>query len=452
MGLIAACSQAGGSPTAVPPTAAPASATAQPAATPAPASYAQVALRYGTFWPQYRIDVLNLGIPSFKEANPGVDVGIESAGGQYRDKLTTQMAAGTAPDVMIADYWSNPRYYDQGLMLELTDYLKRDNINVHQDYSLIAVEDWCGKIMAVPFVVSTHAYNYNKKALKEAGVPDPWDDLKGAWTWDDFRGAMRKTTKVGSDGKNQTWGLSIDYTAHEYHMGNFVYSNGGETADFQNMKYTLDNPKTNEAFHYVYSMLLDDKAILPLSEGQALSSAGIADPFVAGKVAFTDDGTGRQWFWLQNIKDFDWDIAPIPVPKKGMTPIAACAGDCTNVNSKTPYKDQAYSFAKFLGGPVIQGQLAKHKLLLPALKSAASSPDYTAPPPQHMNVLPDNFKRPYRPHFTHFRGLEANGLISKQLELASLKQISLDDALKKANSDANAVVEWKGCHQAEVWK
>ncbi|HEV8639313.1 MAG TPA: hypothetical protein VG370_34325 [Chloroflexota bacterium] len=265
------------------------------------------------------------------------------------------------------------------------------------------------------------------------------------------RSAAKKLTKTGSDGKTQVWGLSIDYTAHEYHVGPFVYSNGGETADFDAMKYTLDNPKTIEAFEFVYGMLLDDKSIIPKADAAALSSAGIADPFVAGKVAMTDDGTGRQWFWLQNIKDFDWDIAPVPAAKKGMTPISSCAGDCTNVNAKTQYKEESYQWAKFLGGPVIQGLLAKHKLLLPSLKSAANSADYLAPPPKHMHVLPDNFKRPYRPHFTHFRGLEANRAITAKLDLAALGQMKLKDALLAANQEANGMVEYGECKQAKTW-
>jgi multiple sugar transport system substrate-binding protein len=417
---------------------------------PAPAK-GPVSLRYGTFWPQYRLDVINLGVPTWKEQYPNVTVEIESAGGQYRDKLTTQMAAGTAPDIIMADYWSNPRYYEQKLMLNLTDYVKRDGIDIQKDYDIVALEVWCGQVMAIPFVKSTHAYNYNKNMFKQAGLPDPWDDLKGEWTWDQFRTAARTLTKMGPDGKPQVWGLSIDYTAHEYHMGPFVYSNGGETADFDQMKYTLDNPKTIEAFEFVYAMLLQDKSIIPKADAAALSTAGIADPFVGGKVAMTDDGTGRQWFWLQNIKDFEWDIAPVPVPQKGMTAISSAAGDCTNVNAKGQHREEAYAWAKFLGGPVIQGLLAKHKLLLPALKSAANSPEYLAPPPNHMSVLPDNFKRPYRPHYTHFRGLEANRAITAKLELASLGQLPLKDALMQANQEANGLVEYGSCKQAKVW-
>jgi hypothetical protein len=68
-----------------------------------------------------------------------------------------------------------------------------------------------------------------------------------------------------------------------------------------------------------------------------------------------------------------------------------------------------------------------------------------------MNVLPDNFKRPYRPHFTHFRGLEANRAITAQLDLAALGQVKLRDALLAANKEANTMVEYGGCKQAKTW-
>ena len=68
-----------------------------------------------------------------------------------------------------------------------------------------------------------------------------------------------------------------------------------------------------------------------------------------------------------------------------------------------------------------------------------------------MNVLPDNFKRPYRPHFTHFRALEANRAITSKLELASLGQLPLKDALNQANQEANGLVQYGSCKQAKVW-
>src|SRR5262245_39434279 len=64
------------------PTQAPAATPTQaPAAAQAAPAKGAIALRYGTFWPQYRLDVVNQGVPSWTEKFPNVTVEIESSGG-----------------------------------------------------------------------------------------------------------------------------------------------------------------------------------------------------------------------------------------------------------------------------------------------------------------------------------------------------------------------------------
>lgn len=471
--ILAACSssepQPGGSaaPTSAPaaaPTAAPTagSTTAKPteaassAAKPtvAPASGApsgeKVSIRYGTFWPAYRVEILNQGLGIFKQQNPNIDVSIEPLdSSQYRDKLAVNMAAGTTQDSFIIDVWTSARYFDQNLMADLTDRFKADGIDIKSQYSTIGLENWCGKQFVVPFVLSPHGYYYNKTLLKESGAPDPWDDLKGEWTWAD----MVTIGKAVSGKKNKNgqpmWGYRITYNSLEYQLSPFVQSNGGKVYDLEQKKYTMDEPRSIDAIKFVYDMAVNQKILLPLSEATTLNQAGIAAPFASGITAMEEDSTGRIYFNTQTIKtDFEWDIAPIPAAEKGQKGISHMDGDPNAVFVKTPKADPAYTWIKFLGGKDFQGILSKVKLLLPALKSAASDPEgFLKPPPNHLDVFVKAAATAI-PSFYQYNGLEAGRIFQNYLEQAFLGKIPVEEAMKSATKEANAKVELGNCKQS----
>ncbi len=408
-------------------------------------------IRYGTFWPAYRVEILNQGLGVFKQQNPNIDVSIETLdASQYRDKLAVNMAAGTTQDSFIIDVWTSARYFDQNLMLELTDRFKTDGIVIKDQYSTIGLENWCGKQFVIPFVLSPHAYYYNKTMLKANGAPDPWDDLKGEWTWADMV-TIGKAVSGKKNKQNQPmWGYRIGYNALEYQLSPFVQSNGGKVYDLEQKKYTMDEPKAIEAIKFVYDMVVTHKIVLPLSESTTLNQAGIAAPFAAGITAMEEDSTGRIYFNAQTIKnDFEWDIAPIPAAQKGGKGISHMDGDPNAVFVKTPKADQAYTWIKFLGGKDFQTILSKNKLLLPALNSAAADPEgFLKPPPNHLDVFVKAAKENAIPSFYQYNGLEAGRIFTAALENAFLGKIPVEDAMKNATKEANAKVELGNCKQS----
>src|SRR5262245_2897319 len=215
--LLAACGSAP-APTGAPaPTAAarapeatkPAAAEAtKPAAAAKPSADAKpVTIRYGTFWPQYRIDIMATGIKVFQEKSPNVKIDVEGSGAQFADKLSTQIASGTAPDTAICDGVINIQYAEQGQALDMTARLKSDGIDMTKDSWINGYEILCSKVVAMPWVLSPHAWYYNKTMLKQAGAKDPWDDFKGEWTWADMREMLLKVQALPpKDGKVKIYG------------------------------------------------------------------------------------------------------------------------------------------------------------------------------------------------------------------------------------------------------
>ena len=64
--------------------------------------------------------------------------------------------------------WS--KFYNANAILEISDYLKRDKIDLKRDYVLMGSEIRCGKTYAVLFDAGPCAVYYNKTFLKQAGA------------------------------------------------------------------------------------------------------------------------------------------------------------------------------------------------------------------------------------------------------------------------------------------
>jgi len=408
-----------------------------------------VTIRYQTFWAQYRTDILKQSIDQFVQQT-GVKVTVESIpSADYRTSLATTMAAGTAPDTFIADIWNAVKYYDAGLILDLSDRVKADKIDLNNDYGLIGLEQYCGKTMMLPFVLSPHGWYYNKTMLKEVGAKDPWDDLNGQWTYDDFREIALKVTAAGG---GKRWGAQIGATM-EYNWDPIIRTLGGATTNFKASppKDTFGSDASIAALTTIRDWYTKDKIILPPDQSKSLVNEGITSPFASKLVAMYEDSTGQLTFLAQNVKDFEWDVAPPPRKSKDVAPVGHSDGDATMISAKGKNLDEAYAFAKHLAGPTTQDILAQNKLLLPSLKESASSQVYLQAPPKHMAVFPGIFNGSYATSFYHGEGLESQIAMTAFAEQLVLGSKQPSDA-KALQDDLNKNVKFGGCVPSYVSK
>ncbi len=408
-----------------------------------------VTLRYQTFWAQYRTDILKQSIDQFTQQT-GVKVTVESIpSADYRTSLATTMAAGTAPDTFIADIWNAVKYYDANLILDLSERAKADKLDLNADYGLIGLEQYCGKTMMLPFVLSPHAWYYNKTMLKEVGAKDPWDDLNGQWTYDDFREIALKVTAAGG---GKRWGAQLGATM-EYNWDPIIRTLGGATTDFKASppKYAFGSEASIAALTTIRDWYTKDKIILPPDQSKSLVNEGITSPFASKLVAMYEDSTGQLTFLAQNVKDFEWDIAPPPRKARDIAPVGHSDGDATMISAKTKNPDEAYAFAKHLAGPTTQDILAQNKLLLPSLKASAGSEVYLKAPPQHMRVFPGIFEGSYATSFYHGEGLESQLAMTAFAEQLVLGSKQPSDA-KALQDDLNKNIKFGGCIPSYVSK
>lgn len=408
----------------------------------APSLKRGVSLRYQTFWAQYRIDILQPALDDFTQRT-GVEVVVESIpGGDYRTSLATTMAGGTTADVFIADIWNMVKYYDAGMILDLTERVEADGIDLANEYGLVGLERYCDKIYMLPFVLSPHAWYYNKTMLAEVGALDPWDDLNGEWTFDDFRDIALTVKEAGLP---NVWGAQLGATV-EYNWDPILRTFGGAPTDFSASppQYTIGSPETIEALEMLRQWYREDEIILPPDQSRALDDQGVTSPFASKLVAMFENSTGQVAFIAQNVSDFEWDIAP-PLRKSADTsPIGHSDGDPNAVSASTQHPDEAYALIKHLAGPVTQEILARNKLLTPAFRPAAESDFYLESPPEHMHVFADVLAGSYTTSFYHGNGLQASRDMTNFAEELVLGSRQPEDA-QALQDEINRLVEFGDC-------
>jgi multiple sugar transport system substrate-binding protein len=423
------------------------------------ANKAPVDLTYQTFFPQQRLDIMAPGFQVFQEKNPNIKLNVVFDA-DHRNKLNTQIAADSAPDLFIHDVWSTAKYVDANAIADLTGRMKTDKLDLAKDYFTVGVEQWCGKTYAVPFYVTSMLLAYNKSLLQKYGIPDPWDKYQGKWTWTEFLETVRQATKApGGEYAQGTFGLAMDGNGIDNIDRNYqvlMTSNGGETYSVEKMQYTLDDPKTIEAYDFMVKLVNDHKAMIGPNEwGPLAQQAPSSEPFINGIIAFRQESTGRLALYAQNIgSKFDWDVVPFPSGNKSLPFVGHSDADVTQVYAKGKHVDEAYVAAKFIGGDVMQKIMAENKLLIPALRKAAEDQStFLKAPPKHMQAFLDPLKSGlFRTSFYHWNGLQALSLQAEQMKAAMNREKTARDAMLEANRASNAVVKYGNCRQAVTWK
>lgn len=163
----------------------------------------------------------------FQKAYPGIKVSTEYQGYDgYHDKMFTQLAGGTAPDLFQYNPEDMPEVVEEGKLLSLDEYvdsglLNLDNVSEGTLHDCIVD----GKLYGIPMSTQTVCVIYNKTLFDEAGVEYPADD----WTWEDYDRIVRELDEKLLDGVYP----STDLRATDIVTLSMVHQNGGAylTAD-----------------------------------------------------------------------------------------------------------------------------------------------------------------------------------------------------------------------------
>jgi multiple sugar transport system substrate-binding protein len=414
------------------------------------AGKAPVTVEYWTFWPAARLDIVRPHLPTFEQRSGYIKAEVSMVG-DFRPKLRTAIVAGTPPDASIGDVFSAALYGDQKVLLQLDPLLKRDRITLARDYVLNGFEHWCGRAYAFPLDGFAMAMVYNKSMFRQRGIPDPWDDQKGQWTWADFEQALTKLTR------DEVVGFHPDahQVARGYHP--FYAANGGEYFDYDAMRYVIDQPRVIEAMEWLHALAVR-RGVMTTPDGfTELNRATAGNPFAAGRLGILgDDGATAAPQVVQLIADrFEWDVVPYPRRRVGDPSYGLVGGNGNWSYVKARHPEEGYELIKFMGGDEVQGAIGQSRIVPPAQWKARRDPNgFLKAPPRHMHVFNDVWESG---HFRtnrayHYRDLELGPMLDRTVHTAFRDEATMKDALLEANRLGNSQVEFGERCYKPAWK
>lgn len=299
--------------------------------------------------------------------------------GDYRKRLSADIAAGIPAEVVLLNYRRIAAYAAKDGFEALDPYLAQSEL-IHKDDFYPQVMDafqWQGAQQCIPQNISSPVVFYNKKIFDDAGIAYPLD----SWTWDEFATTAQALTQdTNGDGKSDIYGVGSE--ASIIRMAPFVWMAGGELFDnnAQPTKLTLDTAEAKAALQWFVDLQVKYQAAPDAINEESENSES---RFLNGRLAMFLDSR-RVVPTFRTISDFDWDVAALPTGKQSAS-VLHSDGFCITKASKG--KDAAWKFIEFATSVEGQTILAKTGRTVPSLKSVAQSSAYLEP-----NAKPANSK------------------------------------------------------------
>ena len=298
-------------------------------------------------------------VDSWNAANPNIQVEYQKVDpGSVHDKLVTQFAGNSAPDVIHDEAADIAGFSRQGYLADLGQ-LVPDDLKSDVSESVWKSVTVDGKVAGVPTIAQVYAVFVNTKALEEAGVALPTADAP--WTWDDLASNAKKLTSGDESGfawglKSPTAGIQSAGLAFD---GTF-FSGDEAKPDIEVGAEELEVPNRLKA-------MLEDKSMAASSV--SLSGTDVLPGFFAGKYKMVMAGN----YVATQINDkapegFEWTMLPL---LKGTSQAQLSNPQTLSVARQSQHPEQAMQFITYYNQAENLAKVAKGDALIPVTTSAA---------------------------------------------------------------------------------
>lgn len=330
-----------------------------------------------TLWDQNEEVGYKQSIAEFMKQHPNIHVTIEQVPWtEYWTKLSTQFAAGNAPDVFWDHLAYYPQFVQQGQLMDLTPLIKQDNVNMSQYYPAL-IKEWTynNSVYGLPKDWDTIAILYNKQIFQKAGLSAPTNMTWNATDGGTFRQLAEKLT-ADQNGKHpgdsgfdpqhiSQYGYVSENNAQEGYW-NFIAMNGGSILDKPfGQNFQLNQPASVQALQFQVDLI--NKYHVSPSAAETNNHSGVAmQLFEGGRAAMVAAGSWEMNSVAKQIKD-QWGVVELPAGPKGV--ISMFNGLTDAIYAKTAHPKEAWELEKWLASPESERMMGNGGYVWPAIQS-----------------------------------------------------------------------------------
>jgi multiple sugar transport system substrate-binding protein len=308
----------------------------------------------------------------FHQEHPNITIKFENVPAEEASqKLTTQIAGGTPPDVAYLDASNVNDFASRQAIVNLDDYISRSKIVSANDYvqafKTTAVFD--GHMYGLPLDGESTGLFYRTDLFKAAGIDKP------PTTWQEFQADAQALTNPAK----KQYGYIVFAPESAYYWYPWLWQNGGQLLSKDGKEVLFNSDAAKQAANYYVGLT-------KYSPKDFLNSNSYDGriAFASGKVAMYMAGA---WFAgtlngeYPKLKD-KWAAAPLPQGSNGCA--TTIAGDTLVLLQGGKNKDAAWKWIEFLSKPENMALWtfgSKNGTTLPPRTSLLNSPELTQKKP-----------------------------------------------------------------------
>lgn len=286
-----------------------------------------------------------------------------------------------------------------------------------------------GKLYGLPFAVSTPIVYYNANRFKEAGL-NPDQPPK---TWEELREAAKKLT---IDGK---YGIFMDYTiTNNWLFQAMLETAGGKMLSEDGKAFTFHSSEGKQALQYLADLIHTDKSMPNLTRDQAEQS------FLAGNLGIYVASTARL-SGLNKQTNFTLRTAVFPTVNNKPRAVPAGGNNLIMLTQNPKKQNAAWDFMKFATSPEGTTLFAQLTGYMVVQKSALERPelmgDYLKKEPNAKVTYDQVDDTVNWYNVPSHAGSKVHKMIQDQIAAALTKQKTVEQALKDASDQANALIK-----------
>lgn len=230
-----------------------------------------------TWWGgQSRHDYTQKMLDLYTESHPDVNFeAIPSGWDGYFDKLSTQAASGSMPDIVQMDYLYLTTYAKNNSVADLQQFIDDGTIDVSNiDEDLLSTGQSNDILAGAVLSSSLMSVGYNPDVFKEAGLEEPTSE----WTWNDFI-ETNKTIKE----KTGKYGAAMSPVTDTNNFNYWVRQHGGQLFSDDNKSLGYEDDQIFADYINMFKEMMDEGSVPNPDEWAQIETLGQeAGPVVTG--------------------------------------------------------------------------------------------------------------------------------------------------------------------------
>ena len=407
-----------------------------------------------TYWgsPIEREAVENM-LDAFNAEFTDIQVRGEHVPDAYEERMSTMLAGGNPPDVAYMAEGLAMQWFEEGVLLDLTDYFENDPKAANRlETTYYRTEE--GRTLGTNTAAETMVLYYRKDLFDAAGLPYPPSRAEEAWTWDEFVEVAQRLT-VDTNGNDATSSAFNPDNVDTYGIvfpqwwGGYtplIYSNNGRVVNEEGTELLLNQPEAIEVLEAMQDLIYVHNAAPTPAEAASMPSANVM--MQAGRVAME---IGGHWSVLDYSQlDMDWSVGVLPMFER---PVTMILGAPTVIFEATEYPEQAFTFYKWHNDPEYV-DLFRKGLWMPLNIEYYTDPGTTAEwldsepgvyPEESRDVFVDYTldNTPVQPSVYWLRnwGQINNEVITPAMQLIWTNEATPQEAMDQAVQDARSLLQ-----------